>query len=275
MAEPEVPIQHAELLGVAVELVHRTGALIRAGQDGPADAAQLEVATKTTPTDLVTAVDKQAEQFLVEQLHARRPGDAVLGEEGADQAGSTGVRWLVDPIDGTVNFYYGVPQYAVSVAAQFEGETVAGAVHNPVSGETFMAVRGAGAWLGSRPLTAAGRAAGLDTAVIGTGFSYDAGRRGAQGRVLAGVLPRVANIRRLGSAALDLCFVAAGRLDGYFEQGLAPWDMAAGALIAQEAGALVTGLRGRPPGPVITVAASQAVAGELVALLEELGADEV
>jgi myo-inositol-1(or 4)-monophosphatase len=274
MADPEVPIQHAELLGVAVELVHRTGALIRDGQDG-AGPVDLDVTTKTTPTDLVTAVDKQAEQFLVEQLHARRPGDAVLGEEGADQAGSTGIRWLVDPIDGTVNFYYGVPQYAVSVAAEWQGKTVVGAVHNPVSGETFMAVRGAGAWLGSRPLTAAGRAASLDTAVIGTGFSYDAARRGGQGRVLAGVLPRVGNIRRLGSAALDLCFVAAGRLDGYYEQGLAPWDMAAGALVAQEAGALVTGLRGRPPGPQITVAASPAVADELVALLEELGADEI
>jgi myo-inositol-1(or 4)-monophosphatase len=274
MADPEVPIQSAELLGVAVDLVHRTGALIRAGTEG-VDPADLSVTTKSTPTDLVTVVDKQAEQFLVEQLHARRPGDAVLGEEGADQAGSTGVRWLIDPIDGTVNFYYGVPQYAVSVAAEYEGETVVGAVHNPVSGETFMAVRGAGAWLGSRRLTAAGRASSLDTAVIGTGFAYDAGRRGGQGRVLAGVLPRVANIRRLGSAALDLCFVAAGRLDGYYEQGLAPWDMAAGALVAQEAGALVTGLRGRPPGPQITVAACPAVADELVTLLEELGADEV
>ncbi|MEN3356356.1 MAG: monophosphatase [Mycobacteriales bacterium] len=273
MAAHEVQVQHAELLGIAVDLAHRTGALIRDGRDsaGP----DMAVDTKTTPTDLVTAVDKQAEQFLVEQLRERRPGDAVLGEEGADQAGSTGVRWLIDPIDGTVNFYYGVPQYAVSVAAEYDGETVAGAVHNPISGETFMALRGAGAWLGSRKLAAAGRAASLDTALIGTGFGYDAGRRGAQGRVLAGVLPRVANIRRLGSAALDLCFVAAGRLDGYFEQGLAPWDMAAGALVATESGVLVSGLHGQPAGPAITVAASPVVAAELVALLEELGADEV
>jgi myo-inositol-1(or 4)-monophosphatase len=273
MADPNVPVEPAELLGVAVDLVHRTGALIRDGRDAEPD--DLDVATKTTPTDLVTVVDKQAEQFLVEQLHARRPGDAVLGEEGADRAGSSGVRWLIDPIDGTVNFFYGVPQYAVSVAAEWEGQAIVGAVHNPVSGETFMAVRGVGAWLGSRRLTATGRAASLDTAVIGTGFSYDAGRRGAQGRVLAGVLPRVANVRRLGAASLDLCFVAAGRLDGYFEQGLAPWDMAAGALVATEAGAVVTGLHGRPAGPDITVAATPAVADELVALLAELGADEV
>lgn len=272
MADPEVPVQHAELLSVAVDLVHRTGEVIRAGLPGSADLA---VDTKSTPTDLVTEVDKQAEQFLVEQLHQRRPDDAVLGEEGADQAGRTGVRWLIDPIDGTVNFYYGVPQFAVSVAAEFDGQTVVGAVHNPVSGETFMAVRGAGAWLGSRRLTAAGRAASLDTAVIGTGFGYDAGRRGGQGRVLAAVLPRVGNVRRLGSAALDLCFVAAGRLDGYYEQGLAPWDMAAGVLVAQEAGAVVTGLRGRPAGPQIVVAACPSVAEEFVALLEELGADEV
>src|SRR5690348_15526678 len=168
MAAHEVPVEHAELLGVAVELAHLTGALIRDGRE--AAGADLEVDTKTTPTDLVTAVDKQAEQFLVEQLHERRPGDAVLGEEGADQSGSTGVRWLIDPIDGTVNFYYGVPQYAVSVAAEYDGQTVAGAVHNPVSGETFMALRGVGAWLGSRQLSTPGRAASLETALIGTGF---------------------------------------------------------------------------------------------------------
>ncbi len=205
----------------------------------------------------------------------RRPEDAVLGEEGADRTGSSGIRWLLDPIDGTINFLYGVPQYAVSVAAERDGETLVGCVHNPVSGETFMAVRGAGAWLGSRRLTGTGPASELDRALLGTGFSYDAGRRAGQGRVLAGILPRVANLRRLGAASLDLCFVAAGRLDAYYEQGLAPWDMAAGVLIAREAGAVVTGLRGRPPGPQMAVAATPAVATELIELLEELGADEL
>lgn len=274
MAAPQAPVQHAELLSVAVDLVHRAGALVRDGRAG-AGPAELAIATKTSPTDLVTELDRAAERFLVEELRAVRPDDAVLGEEGADRPGSTGVRWLLDPIDGTVNFLYGVPQYAVSIAAEVAGQTVVGAVHNPVSGETFMAVRGAGSWLGSRRLTGIGHAGTLDAAVIGTGFGYDAARRASQGRVLAGVLPRVANVRRLGAASLDLCFVAAGRLDGYFEQGLAPWDMAAGALVATEAGAVVSGLHGRPPGPDIVVAATAAVAGSLVRLLEELGADEI
>jgi myo-inositol-1(or 4)-monophosphatase len=270
MPGPDAPLELAELLGIAVDLVHRAGTIVRDGRGG-----ELAVAAKTTPTDPVTEVDRATERFLVEQLRARRPGDAVLGEEGADRAGSTGIRWLLDPIDGTVNFLYGVPQYAVSVAAERDGETLVGCVHNPVSGETFMAVRGAGSWLGSRKLTATGPAPSLDRAVLGTGFSYDAALRAGQGRVLAGVLPRVANLRRLGAASLDLCFVAAGRLDGYFEQGLAPWDMAAGLLVAREAGAVVSGLHGRPPDQVIAVAASPAVAEELVKLLEELGADQV
>jgi myo-inositol-1(or 4)-monophosphatase len=274
MAESDVAVAHAELLGIAVDLVHSTGALIRQSWDADAPG-ELDVSVKSSPTDLVTAVDKRAEQHLLAELARRRPGDAVLAEEGGAHPGTTEVRWLLDPIDGTVNFYYGIPQYAVSVAAEVAGRTVAGAVHNPVSGETFLALRGAGAWLGSRPLAATGRAGSLDVAVVGVGFGYDSARRGAQGRIAAAVLPRVGNLRRLGSAALDLCYVAAGRLDGYYEQGLNPWDIAAGALIAAEAGAVVTGLRGAPPGAAITVAAAPAIAAELVTLLEELGADEV
>jgi fructose-1,6-bisphosphatase/inositol monophosphatase family enzyme len=270
MPDVDIPLELAQLLGLAVDLAHHAGTIVRDGRD-----SDLAVAAKSTPTDLVTEVDRAAERFLVEQLRQRRPADAVLGEEGADREGTTGLRWLLDPIDGTVNFLYGVPQYAVSVAAERDGEALVGCVHNPVSGETFMAVRGAGAWLGSQRITASGPAASLEQAVVGTGFSYDAGRRGAQGRVLAGVLPRVANLRRLGAASLDLCFVAAGRLDAYYEQGLAPWDMAAGLLVAREAGAVVTGLRGRPPGTAIAVAATSAVAADFVTLLEELGADEV
>ena len=271
MPTAEVGVELAELLTVAVDLAHGAGTVIRDGRD----RVNLDVSTKSSPTDLVTAVDRLAERYIVMELGVRRPDDAILGEEEADQSGSSGVRWLVDPIDGTVNFYYGLPQYSVSVAAERDGVTLAGCVHNPVSGETFMAVRGGGAWVGSHRLTAAGRASELDHALIGTGFGYEAGRRAAQGRVLAGVLPRVANVRRLGSAALDLCFVAAGRLDGYYEQGLSPWDMAAGALIAEEAGARVTGLHGRPPGQQLVVAATPAIAADFVTLLEELGADEV
>ncbi len=276
MAEPGSPAERTELLELAADLARRAGALVQEtrGQAGP-DGAALDVATKATPTDLVTEADRRAERFLASELHTRRPADAVLGEEGAERAGSTGVNWLLDPIDGTVNYLYGVPHYAVSVAAERDGETVVGCVHDPVSGETFSAGRGLGAWLDGRRLTATGPATTLDQAVLGTGFSYDAGVRAAQGRVLAGVLPRVANVRRLGAASLDLCYVAAGRLDGYFEQCLGPWDMAAGGLVVEQAGAVLTGLYGRPPGRQIVVAATPAVAAELVELLTELRADEV
>jgi myo-inositol-1(or 4)-monophosphatase len=276
MAEPGSPAERTELLELAANLARRAGALVQEARShsGP-DGAALDVATKATPTDLVTEADRRAERFLASELHTRRPADAVLGEEGAERAGRTGVRWLLDPIDGTVNYLYGVPHYAVSIAAERDGETVLGCVHDPVSGETFSAGRGLGAWLDGRRLTATGPATTLDQAVLGTGFSYDAGVRAAQGRVLAGVLPRVANVRRLGAASLDLCYVAAGRLDGYFEQCLAPWDMAAGGLVVEEAGAVLTGLYGRPPGRQIVVAATPAVAAELVELLTELRADEV
>ena len=252
----------------------RSGPGGRPGSGGSGAGAGLGVDVKSTPTDLVTELDRASERWLVGQLAELRPHDAVLGEEGAAKPGGTGVRWLLDPIDGTVNFLYGLRPYAVSVAAERDGIVVAGCVYDPTSGEAFTARRGAGAWLDGRPVGGRWVAPSLDRAVVGTGFSYDGGRRAGQGRVLAGVLPRVANLRRLGSAALDLCYVAAGRLDAYFEQHLELWDRAAGALVATEAGAVVGGLRGRPPG-VVTVAASPAVAAELEALLEELGADEV
>jgi myo-inositol-1(or 4)-monophosphatase len=223
---------------------------------------------------VVTEVDRASEKWLVDELARLRPDDAVLGEEGADRAGGSGVRWVVDPIDGTVNFLYGLRPYAVSVAAERDGVVVAGCVHDPTSGETFTAVLGGGAALDGAPIGGSWLAPGLDTALVATGFAYDAGLRAEQGMVLAALLPRVGNVRRLGSAALDLCYVAAGRLDGYFEHGLKPWDRAAGLLVATEAGAVVGGLRGRPPG-ALTVAASPAVAAELTTLLEELGADRL
>ena len=273
---PFVPAaDHLTLLAVAEELARGAGDLSRrARAAGGGLRGGLAVEAKSTPTDLVTEVDRECERWLVARLAQLRPDDALLGEEGAERAGGSGVRWLLDPIDGTVNFLYGLRPYAVSVAAEVSGRVVAGCVHDPTSGETFGAALGAGARLDGRPLGGRWLAPALDRAVIGTGFSYDAGLRGGQGRVLAGVLPRVGNVRRLGSAALDLCYVAARRLDAYYEHGLKPWDRAAGELVAAEAGARVTGLRGRPPGTV-TVAASPAVADELCTLLEELGADEL
>ena len=262
---------HTELLALAERLARGAGALTVRLRGGD---RELDVDAKSSPTDLVTEVDRASERWLADELAAARPDDGLLGEEGASRAGASGVRWVVDPIDGTVNFLYGLRPYAVSVAAERDGRVVAGCVHDPTSGDTFTAALGGGAYLDGVRIGGRWLAGGLETAVVGTGFGYDAGMRAEQGRVLAAVLPRVGNVRRLGSAALDLCYVAAGRLDGYYEHGLKDWDRAAGVLVATEAGALVTGLRGRAPGR-ITVAASPAVAAGLTALLEEVGADRL
>jgi myo-inositol-1(or 4)-monophosphatase len=268
-ARPTTP----DLGAYAVTLARGAADLVR-----QLSSSRAEVTSKTTSTDLVTEVDRASERWLVERIAADRPSDGVLGEEGGERPGTSGVRWIVDPIDGTVNFVLGLPEYAVSVAAERDGVVVAGAVANPVTGELYRAQLGAGAWLesldGSRRLQGP-RGVPLERAVIGTGFGYARELRQRQGGVAAALLPLVADLRRLGSAALDLCAVAAGRLDGYFEAGLNEWDAAAGALVAAEAGCVVSGLRGRPPGRHLVVATGRATADELFAALERLGADEV
>ncbi|MGQ0575370.1 MAG: inositol monophosphatase family protein [Pseudonocardia sp.] len=210
-------------------------------------------ATKSSPTDVVTAADTAVEELLRARLARLRPGEAVTGEEGgtaggelgaaAGRTGGDGVTWVVDPIDGTVNYLHGLPWYAVSVAATRAGVAVAGAVAEPGSGRLWSAASGAGATCDGRPL----RVSGLDDvgrAVVGTGFAYRATRRAAQARMVAELLPRIGDVRRTGSAALDACAVAAGWLDGYLEHGTNWWDWAAATLIAAEAGAVV-----RVPGP--------------------------
>jgi myo-inositol-1(or 4)-monophosphatase len=256
-----------ELEALAVSLADGAARVVAAGRGG-----ELTVSAKTTSTDLVTQVDRQTEAWLVEQIRSVRPDDAVLGEEGGERVGSSPVRWLIDPIDGTVNFVLGIAQYAVSVAAEVEGTVVAGAVANPASGETFHARRGGGAWLGERRLTGP-RDVPLSRAVVATGFGYDPQLRSHQAAVAARLLPQVSDIRRLGSAALDLCFLAAGRVDGYYEAGLNPWDYAAGLLIASEAGCVVGGLDGRGASRSLTVGAGPALADELFAVLATLGAE--
>jgi myo-inositol-1(or 4)-monophosphatase len=261
-------VEAAELTELAIGLARQAGELaLRRREQG------LAVDTKSSATDLVTDADRAVEELLRTELAARRPDDAILGEEGGASAGRDGarVRWLIDPIDGTVNFLLGLPQFAVSIAAQLNGRTVAACVLNPVSGELFSATLGRGAYLGERRLTGP-RAVPLAEAVLATGFGYDPALRARQAQLVARVLGRVGNLRRLGSAALDLCFLAAGRLDLYFEGPLGEWDYAAGLLIAQEAGAATSGLGGRPAGPALVAAAHPAVAAEFFALLEELGA---
>lgn len=258
------------LLALAEQTARAAGAMVRERRD--AVELMTVTATKSTPTDVVTASDLAAEELIRSRLLGERPDDAMVGEEGATITGSSGVRWIVDPIDGTVNYLYGIPQYAVSIAAELDGVMVIGVVHNPVTAETWTATLGGGAFLDGRP-TRVTSCAQLDMALVGTGFGYDPIRRGAQAAVLPALLPLVRDIRRAGSAALDLCAVASGRLDAYYERGLNAWDLAAGALIAAEAGATVTGLRGQPAGTAMTMACAPGLATAFEDVLLRLGAD--
>ncbi|MCY0946721.1 inositol monophosphatase family protein [Streptomyces sp. H34-S5] len=257
----------AELLDVGLEAARQAGELLRDGR--PADLAV--AATKSSPIDVVTEMDIAAEKLITGILAGRRPEDGLLGEEGADVPGTSGVRWVVDPLDGTVNYLYGLPGWSVSIAAEYRGETVVGIVAVPMRGETFHALLGGGAWLGGRRL-ACRAAAPLDQALVATGFAYIQARRARQAAVGQRIIPLVRDIRRGGSAAVDLCDVAAGRLDGYYERGLNPWDLAAGDLIAREAGAVTGGRPGKPASGELALAATPAVFASLQPLLDEAGA---
>jgi myo-inositol-1(or 4)-monophosphatase len=222
---------------------------------------------KSSRNDPVSDADREAERTISELLAAERPDDGLLAEEGSAREGSSGRRWIVDPLDGTVNFLYGIPYWNVSIALEDADGMAVGVVHDPNRGETFRAVRGGGAELDGRPLRVRSPRT-LDRALVGTGFGYERERRGAQGAVLADLLPQVRDIRRTGAAALDLCWLAAGRLDGYFEHGLSPWDWAAGRLMVEEAGGSVVELPGDPPG--LSVASSPELAATLASIAGEL-----
>ena len=231
----------------------------------------LRIETKSSPTDLVSQIDREAERLIVERLHELRPDDAVLGEEGALGHGTSGVRWIIDPLDGTTNYVYGYPAYAVSIAVEVEGQPRMGVVFDSSAGRMYRALSGCGAVCDDQPITAR-RQPDLSTALVATGFWYEAAQRERQGAVAARVLGRIRDIRRGGTAALDLCHVAAGHVDAYWELDLSPWDYAAGAVIAREAGAEVAYPRaahGR--GPAV-VAAHHALMPSLLALLRETGA---
>jgi len=243
-----------ELLEIARVLANETGELIREGRSG----ARVE-RSKSSDIDIVTQMDLAAERHLRARLAELRPDDAILGEEGEDTPGSSGITWVLDPIDGTVNYLYGLPHYAVSVAAVAgppeprRWQVQAGAVHDG-SGTLWSACRGGGAWRGDEPLE---RTDGppLSATLLATGFQYVAERRRRQGEIVAAMVPQVRDIRRLGAAAVDLCLVAGGHLDGYYEHGLHPWDFAAAALIAQEAGVTVAGIDGGPGDERLVIAA--------------------
>ncbi|NJC68371.1 inositol monophosphatase [Planosporangium thailandense] len=259
--------QAAQLLDLARAAVRRAGELARTMRaDGVAG-----VSTKSTATDVVTAADRAVERQVIEELRARRPHDAVVGEESGAIEGGGRVRWILDPIDGTVNYLYGIPAYAVSLAAEVDGVVVAGVVRNPVTGDEWTAIRGGGAYRDGRRL-AGSQVTELSQALVGTGFGYDAARRAHQAGVLARLLPRVRDIRRIGAASIDLCLAAEGVLDAVYEKGLNVWDYAAGALVAEEAGLRVTGLAGAPAGSDMVIAAPAALYQPLHDLLVELDA---
>jgi myo-inositol-1(or 4)-monophosphatase len=232
-----------------------------------------DVSTKTTSTDMVTEMDRASERLIVDAVVAARPQDSILGEEGTDRAGRSGVRWVIDPIDGTTNYLYAHPGFSVSIAVEIGDETMVGVVHDPLHREVFTAVRGGGARRNDRPIRHSDKAE-LATALVATGFAYDPGRRARQAAVLAHLLPVVRDIRRMGAASVDLCSVACGRVDAYYERGLGHWDLAAGALIAAEAGATVGSLPGPPPAGPCIVTAPPRLYDQLAAALVAAGADE-
>jgi myo-inositol-1(or 4)-monophosphatase len=262
-----------ELLAIAVDASLAAGQLLASG-DGRVSVA----ATKSSPTDVVTEMDRRAEELIRARIAAARPGDAILGEEGG-QTGDAPVRWVIDPLDGTVNYLYGLPDWAVSIAAEVSGVIVAGVVNVPVRAELFGATLGGGAWLdsdggsGDRAAVHCRPAVPLAQALVATGFGYRAARRKVQGEIVAALLPQVRDIRRAGVASVDLCSVAVGRVDGYYERGLNSWDYAAGGLIATEAGAVVGGLGGAAASTSMTIAAGPELFSALAGLLADLDAE--
>jgi myo-inositol-1(or 4)-monophosphatase len=272
------PDDARELRRIA-ELVAGDAATFLRGLPRPWDGEPGDgVSTKSTPTDVVTASDTAVEALVRDRIAQLRPGDAVVGEEHGGTATGPGVAWVVDPIDGTVNFLYGLPWYAVSVAAVRDGVSLAGAVVEPASGRVWSAALGHGSTCDGRPLRVSGTAEPA-LSLLATGFAYSPQRRTRQAAMVAGLLPHVRDIRRAGAASLDLCAVAAGWVDAYLEHGCNWWDWAAGALVAAEAGAVV-----RVPGPTGSVppddgmggdavfAAAPGVAAALAALAREHGA---
>jgi myo-inositol-1(or 4)-monophosphatase len=232
----------------------------------------MEVATKSSPTDMVTELDRLSERLIVEGLLAERPDDGIVGEEGTARPGTSGVSWLVDPVDGTTNLLYDLPGWSVSIAARYEDETVAGVVFVPAGDELFAAIAGRGARRNGTPIACSGTTS-LATALVGTGFSYLPERRAEQATVIARLISRVRDIRRMGSAAVDLCYLGAGRFDVYFESGLNAWDLAAGELVAREGGALTSDFAGaRPDAGDIVAAPPQLHAGFLTLLAEAVAA---
>ena len=249
-------------LALATEAAREAGALLLELRRSPATG----IRSKSSATDLVSEADERAERAIVTAIRTRRPDDALVAEEGSSARGSSGVSWYVDPLDGTINYLYGIPHWSVSICCADAEGPLAGVVFDPMRDELFSAARGGGAHLGDRRLAVTDKR-DLASALIATGFGYVAAQRATQGRIIAKVLGHVRDVRRFGSAALDLSWVAAGRYDGYFESVENPWDWMAGAMFVREAGGQVTQLEPKDPAFPRIIASGPGVHDDLVTLL--------
>ncbi|HKC91687.1 MAG TPA: inositol monophosphatase family protein [Candidatus Limnocylindria bacterium] len=249
-------------LALATLAAREAGAMLLEMRRSPASG----VRSKSSATDLVSEADERAERAIVTTIRKRRPDDALIAEEGSSAEGSSGLSWYVDPLDGTINYLYGIPHWSVSICCADDAGPLAGVVFDPLRDELWSAARGGGAYLGERRLAVAdGR--DLGNALVATGFGYVAAQRAIQGRIIAKVLGDVRDVRRFGSAALDLSWVAGHRFDGYFESVEKPWDWMAGALLVREAGGRVTELEPADPAFPRIIASGPGIHDDLVALL--------
>lgn len=260
-----------ETLGVARQIAHKAGEILLASRPNPARLQLLDTTSKSSPTDLVSAMDQASENYIVNEIINQFANDGIVGEEGTNRSGSSGRNWIVDPLDGTINYLYGAEHWAVSIALEDQEGLLLGVVYAPALRLEYYALRGEGAIrIDDRGETALPKVSetSLASALFATGFSYESSKRRKQAETFVHVLPFIQDIRRKGSAALDLCMVADGAVDGYFEVGAKPWDYSAGVLIASEAGAISSGLFGNPISPDYVVCAAPSLQKEMVRLLE-------
>lgn len=249
-----------ELLALAADIAQQAGALLMQRPK------HFDLSIKTSVTDFATQMDHKSEALIVSEILKNRPGDGIIGEEGATRKSESGITWVIDPLDGTVNYFYGLPGWNVSIAAKDESGVLVGMVYCPTTQSEWSAIRGNGALYNGQEIQCNDPVA-LDAALLGTGFAYDRKLRDGQMLELNPFLRAARDVRRMGAAAVDLCFVAMGALDGYYESGLHEWDLAAGGLIATEAGAVLTGRNGAPAGGDMVIAAGPTLHAQMAATL--------
>ena len=254
----------SELRAVAEELARAAGDMALNGRK----SGQVTATTKSSPTDMVTQYDKASEEMVTAGLQSLRPHDGIVGEEGASREGTSGITWHIDPIDGTSNFYFDIPMWAVSIGAVDKNGPIAGAVYAPALGDMFTASRGEGATLNGSPISVRNNTL-LSDALVCTGYSYRASEREGHARRVAKMVTQIRDIRRFGAAAIDLCFVACGRYDAYFEEHLHSWDLIAGQIVATESGAIVTDYAGNAVTPQQVLAAQPGIQADLIRLIAD------